>query len=73
MVGLGKSSKGIFVIGFDEIVVYGLNKEVNLNDGFLVFLVDVLSMMYYIVMYWFFIYKMELLVVGVYDSMIVMV
>lgn len=73
MVGLGKSSKGIFVIGFDEIIVYGLNKEVNLNDGFLVFLVDVLSMMYYIVMYWFFIYKMELLVVGVYDSMIVMV
>lgn len=73
MVGLGKSSKGIFVIGFDEIVVYGLNKEVNLNDGFLVFLVDVLSMMYYIVMYWFFIYKMELLVVGIYDSMIVMV
>lgn len=73
MVGLGKSSKGIFVIGFDEIIVYGLNKEVNLNDGFLVFLVDVLSMMYYIVMYWFFIYKMELLVVGIYDSMIVMV
>lgn len=73
MVGLGKSSKGIFVIGFDEIVVYGLNKEVNLNDGFLVFLVDVLSMMYYIVMYWFFIYKMELLVVGIYDSMIVIV
>lgn len=73
MVGLGKSSKGIFVIGFDEIIVYGLNKEVNLNDGFLVFLVDVLSMMYYIVMYWFFIYKMELLVVSIYDSMIVMV
>lgn len=73
MVGLGKSSKGIFVMGFDEIIVYGLNKEVNLNDGFLVFLVDVLSMMYYIVMYWFFIYKMELLVVGIYDSMIVMV
>lgn len=73
MVGFGKSSKGIFVIGFDEIIVYGLNKEVNLNDGFLVFLVDVLSMMYYIVMYWFFIYKMELLVVGIYDSMIVMV
>lgn len=73
MVGLGKSSKGIFVIGFDEIIVYGLNKEVNLNDGFLEFLVDVLSMMYYIVMYWFFIYKMELLVVGIYDSMIVMV
>lgn len=73
MVGMGKSSKGIFVIGFDEIIVYGLNKEVNLNDGFLVFLVDVLSMMYYIVMYWFFIYKMELLVVGIYDSMIVMV
>lgn len=73
MVGLGKSSKGIFVIGFDEIIVYGLNKEVNLNDGFLVFLVDVLSMMYYIVMYWFFIYKIELLVVGIYDSMIVMV
>lgn len=73
MVGLGKSSKGIFFIGFDEIIVYGLNKEVNLNDGFLVFLVDVLSMMYYIVMYWFFIYKMELLVVGIYDSMIVMV
>lgn len=73
MVGLGKSSKGIFVIGFDEIIVYGLNKEVNLNDGFLVFLVDVLSMMYYIVMYWFFIYKMELLVVGIYDSMIVIV
>lgn len=73
MVGLGKSSKGIFVIGFDEIIVYGLNKEVNLNDGFLVFLVDVLSMMYYIVMYWFFIYKMELLVVGIYDSIIVMV
>lgn len=73
MVGLGKSSKGIFVIGFDEIIVYGLNKGVNLNDGFLVFLVDVLSMMYYIVMYWFFIYKMELLVVGIYDSMIVMV
>lgn len=68
MAGSGKSSKGILVTGSDEIVVYGLNKEANSNDGFLALPVDVLSTTYYIVTYWPSTYKTELLVVGIYDS-----
>ncbi|XP_061171858.1 uncharacterized protein LOC133181356 [Saccostrea echinata] len=68
MTGSGKSTKGIRITGSDEIMVYGINKETNSNDGFLGLPTDVLGMTYYVVTYWPSDRNTEILVVGVHDS-----
>lgn len=55
MVGFSKLSKGIRVKVFDEVVIYGVNKEMYFCDGFVGFFLDVLLDEYYLVM-WFFIF-----------------
>lgn len=68
MSGSAKSTKGILITGSDEIMVYGVNKETNSNDGFLGLPTDVLGTTYYIVTYWPSDRNTEILVVGVEDN-----
>ena len=62
------SKKGILVTASDEVVIYGINKEVNSNDGFIGFPVDVLGKEYYATTYAPAYRYCLILVVGVHDN-----
>lgn len=61
------SIKGILIFVDEEVVVYGVNRELWLDDGYLVLFMDVLGKEYYIVFYLFFYYYCEFVVIGVYN------
>ena len=62
------SKKGILVTASDEVVIYGINKEKNSNDGFVGFPIDVLGKEYYATTYAPAYRYCLILVVGVHDN-----
>lgn len=65
MYGTGKSEKALSVSATDEVIVYGVNKEVYSTDAFLALPTDVIGSEYYTVSYFPSSYHTEILVVGV--------
>lgn len=68
MSGSAKQTKGILIRATDEVVVYGINKELYSCDGFVALPTDVISNDYYVVSWYPPTYKSELLVVGAHDG-----
>ncbi|XP_061184990.1 SCO-spondin-like [Saccostrea echinata] len=68
MDGSAKGTKGILIRATDEVVVYGINKELYSCDGFVALPTDVISNDYYLVSWYPSTYQSQLLVVGAHDG-----
>ncbi|XP_062620365.1 uncharacterized protein LOC134281944 [Saccostrea cucullata] len=68
MDGSAKGTKGILIRATDEVVVYGINKELYSCDGFVALPTDVISNDYYVVSWYPSTYQSQLLVVGAHDG-----
>lgn len=60
--------KVIKILVSDEIVVYGVNREVVFDDGYLVLFINVLGKEYYIIFYFFVYYYCVFGVIVGYDN-----
>jgi hypothetical protein len=65
MYGTGKSEKALSVSATDEVIVYGVNKEVYSTDAFLALPTDVIGSEYFAVSHFPSSYQTEILIVGV--------
>lgn len=68
MYGMGRSNNALSVSASDEIIVYGVNKELYSCDAFLAFPVDVLGTEYYTVSHFPSTYATEFLIAGVFTD-----
>ncbi|KAJ8315039.1 hypothetical protein KUTeg_007189 [Tegillarca granosa] len=66
--GSKMEKKGFLITADDEIVAYGVNKQLNSNDAFLALPTDVMGTEYYAISYYPPYRRCQLMVVGVEDS-----